>query len=121
LDIHLEMLVGDDLLEMLEDNVLIGSIDHDSHSLRVLEVGGNCVVDDSSAFVQEHGQVALSDAVCALAGSVADCGALQQLEAVGAGDDELSHVADVEDGGAGPAVEVLLDDALGVVDWQIVT
>lgn len=54
-------------------------------------------------------------------GGVADSGALEEFDSVWSCDEELSHMADVEEGGAGAAVQVFLDDAFaGVLHGEVV-
>ena len=53
----------DDLLEVCDVDVLVGSVDDDSYGLGLFIVAGDGVVDDASFFVEEHGEVALIDSV----------------------------------------------------------
>lgn len=106
---------------MLEDDVFVGTIHDNPDSLLRLQISGNRVIDDPCPLVEKHRQVAFSNPGLAFTLSAANSSPLQQLHTIRASDDELSHVTDIEDGGGGPAVEVLLDDPLTVIDRQVVS
>ena len=114
------MFLRDDFLKMLEDDVLIGPIDHYPHSFFAIQVSGDSVIDDACPLIEEHRQVALGHAWLALPAGVSHSGSLQQFDAVGASDDQLAHMADIEDGCTAAAMQVLLDDSLRIVDWEVV-
>lgn len=57
--------LSDDLLKMVMNDVLVGSIHHNSDRLSTFVVAGDGVIDDTRIFVEEHCQVALAHALFA--------------------------------------------------------
>lgn len=54
-------------------------------------------------------------------GGITDGGALKKFDSVWSSDENLSHMADVEDRGALPAVQMFLDDSFAcIVDRKVV-
>jgi len=97
--------VGAHPLEVL---LTSGGVDADEQAARGEAVDDD-VVDDPAALVAERGVLRL--AVLALRQIVGDQ-PLRGLQRAGAFEDDLAHVADVEDAGALAHGEVLLDQAL---------
>jgi hypothetical protein len=107
-------------LQMREIGGLAGSVDHEQQV--VAAVGGHQVVEDAARFVGEKG-VALP-----ALGKAEDVHGDQPLKGEGrvvdparaGAQDDLAHVAHVEEAGGGAGVEVFLEDAGGIADRHVV-
>ena len=78
--------------------MLISTIDDNPYGLLTLKVCGNRIINDTSFFVKKHSEVALCNTWLTFTYCISNSRTLKQFDSITSSNDELAHVADIENG-----------------------